>query len=85
LKEKFKIINDDDYYLIRHLYTDIFESGKNLALLKLCDPNVYARIFDFFGFKFLKNNKKKSKLKKISDEWREKQFLEIKAKLSVFP
>ena len=30
----------DEFYLLKHLYTDIFECGKNLAILRLCKPNV---------------------------------------------
>jgi hypothetical protein len=32
--------SDNEFYLLKHLYTDIFECGKNLAILRLCKPNV---------------------------------------------
>ena len=29
-----------DFYLIKHLYTDIFECGKHLTVLRLCNTKV---------------------------------------------
>ncbi len=37
LKERFKSEeSDSEYFVIKHLYRDIFECGKSLALLKVC-------------------------------------------------
>ena len=32
--------DSNGFYLIKHLYTDIFECGKQLTLLRLCSPKV---------------------------------------------
>lgn len=39
MKEKFQSLSEEESYLIKHLYQDIFNGGKSLALLRICDPN----------------------------------------------
>ncbi|CAF0942274.1 unnamed protein product [Brachionus calyciflorus] len=40
LKEKFKDVDERDCCFIKNLYEDIFYCGRNLALLRTCDPDV---------------------------------------------
>jgi hypothetical protein len=48
LKERFRSENFSDkeeFFVIKHLYNQIFNSGKSLALLRICEPKV-SRLFE---------------------------------------
>lgn len=48
--------DENECIFIRKLYDDIFYCGRNMALLRLCDPKVRIKNIKILIKKFLQNN-----------------------------